>query len=196
MTVNAKFGLLVVLLLLAVLFRLHTKALAHQFKTFYNIHGLMQYPWWRQGFYLHYALFLRALTDRTPPAILTRKMITQLRSFADIAGPPPLPESRLLQPAYIVPFLVLLNALIAEVLKQAELLKGPIGILTLTTYVLLIWMSYSVLRFGHLMTTSDRAIDRNIQRYLQWAERDMAEEQFLRDQRQRTKAPSPYKLSC
>ena len=156
------------------------KALAREFRGLYNIHGIKQYFWWRRRFYLHYALFLRALTDRTPPATLTCKMITQLRSFADIAGPPPQPESRLLQPAYIVPFLVLLNALIAEVLKQAELLKGPIGVHTLTLYVIFIWVTYNVFSFGHIITTSGRAIDRNIQRFLEWAQRDMAEEQFLR----------------
>jgi hypothetical protein len=158
-------------LLIGALVTLIEKTYANEFKKIYMTHGLRQYPWWRRRFYLHYALFLRALTDRTPP--LTREIITQLNSFADIAGPPPPPESRLLQPAYIVPFIVLLNALITEVLKQADLLKWPIGVVTLACYIGYIGLIYYVLTMSVVATTSGRVTDRTIQRFLQWAERDM-----------------------
>ena len=166
------------------------KTLAHQFKTFYHIHGLMQYPWWRQWYYLHYALFLRALTDRTSP--VTREKITALKTFADIAGQPPPPESRLLQPAYIVPYLVLLNVLIAEVLKQTELLKGWMGVLILYLCFAVIWIGYFVLRTWHVVTSSGHTVDRTIQRFLQWAKRDLAEEQTLSTQRLRANVPDPH----
>ena len=117
---------IIVILLAVVLVFLFEKAFANEFKTIYATYGLGHYPWWRRRLYLHYALFLCALMVRTSP--VSREMITRLRSFADIAEKPLPPQSRLLQPAYIVPFIVLLNTFIIEILKQAELLKGQMGI--------------------------------------------------------------------
>jgi hypothetical protein len=54
--------------------RLIEKGFYNQFEIFYIAHGLMHYPWWRRRLYLHYALFLRALTDRPSP--VSRETIT------------------------------------------------------------------------------------------------------------------------
>jgi hypothetical protein len=166
------------------------KVYEREFATLYIIHGLKHYPWWQRRFYLHYALFLRALMDRTSP--ITCETITQLNSFAEIAGKPPLPESRLLQPAYIVPFIVLLNVLITEVLKQAEMLKGLVGVKTVIYCALTLLVLYHLLEMWHARTTSGRMTDSTIRRFLQWAERDIEEENFLRTQRLRAQAFGPH----
>jgi hypothetical protein len=179
-TLSLQQALVIISLLTAwALVRLLEKAFANEFKMLYATYGLRHYPWWRRRLYLHYALFLRALTNRTSP--VSREMITRLRSFADIAEKPPPLESRLLQPAYIVPFIVLLNVLITELLKQAELLKGRMGILILILYVSAILIIYVVLKMWHVVpTNSGQVIDRTIQRFLQWAEHDIEEAQLLK----------------
>ena len=171
---------IIAVLAVGVLIFLVEKAFADEFKIIYTTYGLRNHPWRRRRLYLHYALFLRALTERTSP--VSREMITRLRSFADIAEKPPPLESRLLQPAYIVPFIVLLNVLITELLKQTELLKEwRMGILILFLYVFVLWMVYIVLKTWHMMSTdSGQSIDRAIQRFLQWAEHDIDEAQLLK----------------
>jgi hypothetical protein len=180
----------IVMLLAVVLVFLFEKAFANEFKIIYATYGLGHYPWWRRRLYLHYALFLRALMDRTSP--VSREMITRLRSFADIAEKPPPSESRLLQPAYIVPFIVLLNVLIAEILKRAELLKGQMGILTLISYVFFLWIIYVVITMGYAPIGSDLFVDRTIQRFLQWAEHDIEEKQLHRRRRLCEEIPGPH----
>jgi hypothetical protein len=170
--------LLGALLVLGAFSRLFEKACANEFKMFYIAYGLRHYPWWRRGLYLHYARFLHALTNRTSP--VSRETITRLRSFADIAGKPRL-ESRLLQPAYIVPYLFLLNALIIEVLKQTELLKGQMGIRILISYAFFLFIVLFTLKRLHVMNKwSGQAIDCTIQRFLQWAEHDIEASQRLK----------------
>jgi hypothetical protein len=168
--------------------RLSEKALAHEYKLFYITHGLRHYPWWRRRLYLHYALFLHELTNRASP--VSRETITRLRSFADIARRPPPPESRLFQPAYIVPFVVLLNVFVTEILKQAELLKGLMGIRILYLAALAIFLIWGVLALWHWITASGQAVDRTIQRFLQWAEHDMEETQRLRIRSPHMELPS------
>jgi hypothetical protein len=153
------------------------KAFANEFKELYATHGLKHYPWWQRQFYLHYACFLRGLTDRTFPA--SHETITQLSNFADMAGRPPRPESRQLQPHYIVPYIVLLNLLLLEVLKKADLLEGQRGIyiLILSVFVLglVLVAIWGVRRGWHVVTNWHQVDDRVIQRFLQWAERDIEE---------------------
>ena len=180
-----RFSIIIIIVLISVL--IIEKAYSIEFKMLYVTHGLRHYPWWRRRFYLRYALFLRALTDRTPPVSL--ETITQLRSFADIVGEPPVPESRLLQPAYIVPFIVFVNILITEVLKQAELLKGQIGIVVLSEFILIIVMVFYILYMWHTMTRSRLVRDRTIQRFLQWAEHDIKDVQLLKSRRPHTELP-------
>jgi hypothetical protein len=166
------------------------KACANKYKIIYTMHGLRHYPWWKRPLYLHYSLFLCALIERPSPA--SREMIAQLRSFADIAGRPPLPESRLLQPHYIVPYIVLLNLLLLEVLKKTNFLEGREGILILFLCVYVLVAVYGFLREWHRVTKWGQSEDRNIQRFLQWAECDIEEAQLLRTRRLRAEMPNPH----
>jgi hypothetical protein len=165
------------------------KVYAKTYQTIYATYGLQHYPQSKRPCYLYYALFLHGLTDR---ASLTRETLAQLRSFADIAGPPPLPESRLLQPVYVVPFIVLLNAIILEVLKQAELLKDPWWRLILPLLVVGLVTLYCVLRVWSIVTNVEQLKDRQLLRFLQWAEHDIDEARVLRTQRLRAELPGPH----
>jgi hypothetical protein len=189
-TLSLQQVLLLGVFVTGLLLYLFEKALANEFKMLYIAHGLRHHSWRRRRLYLHYALFLRALTDRMPP--VTRETITQLNSFAEIAGEPPPPESRLLQPAYIVPYIVLLNALILELLKQANLLQGGMGIPILIVSVLVLVFIYGVLRVWYGVTNWGQPEERSIQRFLRWADLDIEEEQLLRTQRLRAAAPGPH----
>src|SRR5262249_39763254 len=93
--------------------------------------------------------------------------------------------SQLLQPTFIVPYLVLLNTLILEILKQADLLKNPWGGLILYLVIVCLVSLYAVLRLWPIMTNVGQIKDRTLQRFLQWAERDIEEAQVLRAQRLR-----------
>jgi hypothetical protein len=171
-------SLSVLLLTLESLWFCIEKGFANKYKEIYTDYGLRHYPWRARRFYLHYTLFLRGLRDRISPP--SRVTITQLRSFAEIAGRPPLPEPRLLQPTYIVPFIVLLNTLLLEALKHADLLKGPAGIVILILSTFLLVFLYGVLRVWYGVTNWGQVVDRDIQRFLQWAESDIEEAQRLK----------------
>jgi hypothetical protein len=79
-----------------------------------------------------------------------------------------------------VPFIVLLNVLITEILKDAHLLQGRMGILTLLCYIFVIYMVYTVLEMLHAVTKSGQVVNRTIQRFLEWAEHDIEEAQRLK----------------
>lgn len=100
-----------------------------------------------------------------------------------------MPESRLLQSAYIVPFIVLINILITEVLKQTEFLKGQMGVFIVGIFICLIVYVYFILYNVHTVTRSNLVRDRTIQRFLQWAEHDIKEVQLLKSRYPHTELP-------
>jgi hypothetical protein len=79
-----------------------------------------------------------------------------------------------------VPYIVLLNTLILEVLKRADVLEGRKGIAILYLYISALLMLFYVLWILRLRL---RVTDRKLQRFLQWAEYDMEEAQLLRTRR-------------
>jgi hypothetical protein len=157
------------------------KVFAREFEMLYTTHGLKHHSRRRRPLYLHYACFLRALTDRTAP--ISQKTIRKLRRFADIAEQPPLPESQLLQPVYIVPFIAFLSAIFLEVIKGTKIFETSARILPFVLAVYVLIFAYGVLRGWHLVSSWTQSEKHIIQRFLQWAERDIAEEKFLRTQR-------------
>ena len=158
-------------------------AIATEFKDEYVTHGIAQFPRWRWGRYLRYALFLRGLAERG----YTRETVRKLKDFAPVAERPA-PDSRLLQHPIMVPFLTIGTVLTIEAIKQSETWKTPqrwlffVGLITLVSVIALV--------FG--VCQNPKELSRTRQQFLQWAELDIEDEQFLRTQRLRTQAHSPH----
>jgi hypothetical protein len=158
-------------------------AIATEFKDEYVTHGIAQFPRWRWGKYLHYALFLRGLAERG----YTRETVRKLKDFAPVAGRPA-PDSRLLQHPTMVPILTIGTVLTIEAIKQSETWKTSewwlffVGLIPLGIVIALLLS----------VSQTPTQLSRTRQQFLQWAELDIEDEQFLRTQRLRTQAHGPH----
>ena len=158
-------------------------AIATEFKDEYVAHGIRRFPRWRWQRYLRYALFLRGLAERG----YTRERVKKLKDFAPVAERPE-PDFRLLQHPIMVPILTIGTVLVIEAIKQSDTWKTPQRWIF---FVRLIMLGMAIALILSVKLDQKQFI-RTRQQFLQWAELDIEDDQFLRIQRLRTQALGPH----
>jgi hypothetical protein len=158
------------------------KTLIRRFKRIYETHELLDYPASTRRLYLRYALFLGALRDHG----YGHEAVAKLSHFAEIAKPPAEPVLRLSEYPSVQFFLgacatLFINALVRS--PNWEHIGAPILTITLTLVGLLI----AAFPLYHQISSRQQFSDLELQRFLQWAERDTGEEE---------KPPEDMELLC
>jgi hypothetical protein len=147
------------------------KALAKQFTDEYATHGLAQYPRSTRPRYLHYALFLRALREQR----YSHDDVAKLSSFSDMAKPPDPPNFQLSQYPSVMFLLGLFASLFVSFITNAPGWKSA-QILFMTLVLQLVGVGIIVVPFWHWVVSRPMHEHLTLQRFLQWAERDIEEE--------------------
>ena len=167
------------------------KALAKQFTVEYATHGLAQYPLLTRRRYLHYALFLQELVDQK----YSSERIAELSSFADIAKPPEKPAFQLSQyPSLMVVLTAFVTLFINSMIKSPH--WENVAALVLTIGLMLVGMGIAVLPILHDVVNLEKFHHQTLQRFLQWAAKDIKEAQQLKTQLLRMELPGsqgPYR---
>jgi hypothetical protein len=159
-------------------------ALATEFKLEYDTHGLLSLPRSKRGMYLRYAFFLRGLAERG----YARETIRKLKDFMLVAGTPA-PTPQPLQHPLMVPILTIGTVLSIEAIKQSDIwLKTRYWWIFFYGLCFLGW----VIAVLHGVSQLPKKSAQKLQQFLEWAERDIEDEQFLRIRRLRAEAPGPY----
>jgi hypothetical protein len=167
---------LFLIILLAILYanRAIEKALAKQFKEYYTKHEISQYPFRSRQIYFVYALFLQELKNRK----YSHEKVAELSKIAEIAEPPEVLSLRLFQHPLVIFIMGMLTGLCIEVIKRS-ISNNPKELLFLVLTIcelLLVVMAVLSLWYGVINFPKNR--HQTIKRYLQWAERDLKEEEF------------------
>jgi hypothetical protein len=151
------------------------KALAKEFAENYAKHKISHYPLWSRQTYFTYTLFLDELRDQK----WSHEKAARLSSFAEIATPPEGPQFRLSQHFLITTSMAVLIGLSMEFIKRSDLFKDKHGLLILPFSVMILWIIIAGISLGHYIVNRSKYRHQTIQRYLQWAEKDLKEEQLF-----------------
>jgi hypothetical protein len=154
---------------------LTAKALAKKFSVDYTTHGIADYPFMKRPMYLHYAFFLRELRDQG----YSQGDVANLLSFADIATPPEAPALQLSQyPVLIFLMGAFTQLLINAITNSPDWKSGATAIPILVGGFTIAGIVIAALPIRHLIVTYPKYRHQEIQRFLQWAEKDIAEEKL------------------
>jgi hypothetical protein len=154
---------------------LHTakeRALTREFKNEYEKYGLDSYPLLQRLSYLRYAFFLRGLLNQG----YSREDIEKLQKISETIDLPKLPDVRPSQYPLVVFLVLWLSGLCIDYIKQLSLWKNTesatyilIHGASLLAFVIMIFTIYQIL------INQPKYKHQEIQRFLQWAEKDMEE---------------------
>jgi hypothetical protein len=163
------------------------KALAKKFPLKYSTYGLAQYPRSTRLKYCHYALFLDELVDQG----YSRENVAQLSGFADIAKPPDMPKFQLSQYPGIMFLLGMSAPLLVSFVTNSPTWKSA-SVVVIIIILQVISLGVAIIPSWHTITNLPKHEHLTLQRFLQWAERDIEEAKALRAQRLRMELPSSY----
>ena len=159
-------------------------ALVKKFPVEYSTHGLAQYPRLMRTSYFHYALFLDELIDQG----YSCENVTKLSSFADIAKPPDMPKFQLSQHPGIMFLLGLCASLLVNLVTNSPIWKS-VPAIAITLILQVISLGVGIVPFWHEITSRPKHEHLKLQRFLQWAARDIDE---AKARRLRMELPSSY----
>jgi hypothetical protein len=156
------------------------KVLAKEFSVDYATYDLAHYPPSTRGMYLHYVLFFRELVER-----YSHEDVAKLNRLADIAKLPDRPVFQLSQYPSVTFFLgVFATLFITAITKSPRWEQIAVAVLTLN--LTLLGLGVAVVPIWHNIISSPQYQHQILQRFLQWAERDLGEE----------KPPAGMELTC
>jgi hypothetical protein len=149
------------------------RALTKQFAMEYEIHGLAHASFLTRQMYLHYALFLRALREQR----YSQAEVAQLSSLADIAKPPETPVLQFSQnPLFVYPMLLTVPLAVSCITTSVLWERGGAGAIFGISFMLL-GLLVTWLSLWHDISNRPKYQHLTLQRFLQWAERDIDEDQ-------------------
>jgi hypothetical protein len=157
---------------------------ATEFKGEYATHGLKDFPRWKRKGHLRYALFLRALDKRG----YTSDSIRKLKDFM-LVSENPAPNPRLSQHPLMVTILTTIMTVLAiEAVKRSAFWQSRYWWVVFFVLFLL----WKLITWLHTLSELPIRSTQTFQRFLEWAERDIEGQQFLRLRRLPAEAPGPH----
>jgi hypothetical protein len=158
--------------------------LVKKFPVEYSTHGLAQYPRLTRTSYFHYALFLDELIDQG----YSCEYVAKLSSFADIAKPPDRPKFQLSQHPGIMFLLGLCASLLVNLVTNSSTWKS-VPAIAMTLILQVTSLGAAIVPLWHLVASLPKHEHLTLQRFLQWAARDIEE---AKAQRLRMELPNSY----